>query len=204
MDVKSTWVLTWHRMDHVFMVTWTIFKYHLLEVGLTQNHTLESHPKAISMGVGKSILCSHRPSSIVWSENGPCCGTIAYFVGGKKGMIWFNIICLKLYQFRRITRWCLYVLESVVESTLQSVLKFVILEKNIIKNYGLLEFLSGPPPRGGLDTNSKRPWNLIHGPSCKTPCRLFIHEVFLWAFRPSPSCVKWTWTVSTLSTNESS
>ena len=24
MDVKSTWILTWHHMDHVFMVTWTI------------------------------------------------------------------------------------------------------------------------------------------------------------------------------------
>ena len=32
----------------------------------------------------KAIICSHGPSSIVWSENGPCCGTIAYFVGGKK------------------------------------------------------------------------------------------------------------------------
>ena len=32
------------------------------------------------MGVGKAVLCSHMPSSIVWSENGSCCGTIAYFV----------------------------------------------------------------------------------------------------------------------------
>ena len=40
MDVKSTWIPTWHRMDHVscFMVKWTIFKNHILEVGLTQNH----------------------------------------------------------------------------------------------------------------------------------------------------------------------
>ena len=36
------------------------------------------------MGVGEVVLCSHGPSSIVWSENGPCCGTIAYFIGGKK------------------------------------------------------------------------------------------------------------------------
>jgi hypothetical protein len=37
------------------------------------------------MCVGKAIIYSHGPSSIVWSENGPCCGTIAYFVGGKRG-----------------------------------------------------------------------------------------------------------------------
>ena len=37
------------------------------------------------MGVGKAILCSHGSSSIVQSENGPCCGTIAYSAGGKEG-----------------------------------------------------------------------------------------------------------------------
>jgi hypothetical protein len=29
MDVKSTWIPTWHRMDRVFVVTWTILKNHL-------------------------------------------------------------------------------------------------------------------------------------------------------------------------------
>ena len=37
MDVKSTWIRTWHHMASCFMVTWTIFKNHLLEVDLTQN-----------------------------------------------------------------------------------------------------------------------------------------------------------------------
>ena len=37
------------------------------------------------MGVGKAVLGSHGPSSIVCNENGPCCGIIAYFVGGKRG-----------------------------------------------------------------------------------------------------------------------
>ena len=41
--------------------------------------------KGHTMGVGKAVLGSHRTSSIVWSENGPCCGPIAYFVGGKRG-----------------------------------------------------------------------------------------------------------------------
>ena len=27
--IKSTWIPTWHPMDHVFMVAWTIFKNHL-------------------------------------------------------------------------------------------------------------------------------------------------------------------------------
>ena len=34
--------------------------------------------KGRTMGVGKGILCSLGPSSIVWSENEPCCGTITY------------------------------------------------------------------------------------------------------------------------------
>ena len=38
-----------------------------------------------TMGVGKAILCSDKPSNIVGSENGPCWGTIAYFIGGEKG-----------------------------------------------------------------------------------------------------------------------
>ena len=37
------------------------------------------------MGVGKAVLGSHGTSSIVGSENGPCCGTIAYFVGRQRG-----------------------------------------------------------------------------------------------------------------------
>ena len=41
--------------------------------------------KGLTVGVGKAVICSHGPSSIVWSVNWPCCGTIAYFVGGKRG-----------------------------------------------------------------------------------------------------------------------
>jgi hypothetical protein len=58
--------------------------------------------KGRTMCVGKAVICRLGPSSIVWNENGPCCGTIAYFIGGKEGIIWFNIICLKLSQFKRI------------------------------------------------------------------------------------------------------
>jgi len=40
MDVKSTWIPTWMMASNgtCFMITWTIFKNHLLEVCLTQNH----------------------------------------------------------------------------------------------------------------------------------------------------------------------
>ena len=41
--------------------------------------------KGHTVGVGRAVLCSHGPSSIVWSESGPCCGTIACLVGGKRG-----------------------------------------------------------------------------------------------------------------------
>ena len=46
MDVKSTWIPTWHQMGHVFMVTWTSFKNHLLEVGLTLNRGDHGTPNA--------------------------------------------------------------------------------------------------------------------------------------------------------------
>ena len=67
------------------------------------------------------------------------------FYRRKRERILFNIICLKLYQLKRITWWCLSVLESVMEFALQIVLKYVMLEK-ILKNYhGFPEF-SGKIP----------------------------------------------------------
>ena len=159
------------------------------------------------MGVGKVILGVHGPSSIVWSENGPCCGTIAHFAGGKRGEDLIHIICLKLYQFERTTWWCLSLLESilkiVMEYALEFVLTFVMLKK-IKLNHGLSKFASNPPLGGRPDVNCGRPWNLIHSPPCRSPCRLFHPWSLLWTFRPSPLCVKWTWKVCVLSTNGSS
>ena len=37
MDVESTWIRAWHRMDHVSWSLGLFFETHLLEVGLTQN-----------------------------------------------------------------------------------------------------------------------------------------------------------------------
>ena len=65
------------------------------------------------MGVENAVLCSHGPSSILWSENGPSCGTVACFVGGKEGG--FGSVCLKLYQFEIITRLCLSTMETILK-----------------------------------------------------------------------------------------
>ena len=78
----------------------------------------------------------------------------------KEERIWFNIICLKIYPFERITWWCLYVLESIMGYVLEFALKFVlkpVMLKNIKKKCGLLKFASGPPLGGWLDENSGRP-----------------------------------------------
>ena len=51
--------------------------------------------------------------------------------------------------------------------------------KNVKKiSHGLSEFASSPPHEGGPNVQSERPCNLIHNPPGKTPCRLFIYEVF--------------------------
>ena len=57
-------------------------------------------------------------------------GPLHILLAEKEGRIWFNIICLKLYQFKRITWWCFYVLEFSMEFALPSILNNVLLEKN--------------------------------------------------------------------------
>ena len=134
--------------------------------------------KGRTMDVGKAVLGSHRPSStsvkwewtMLWDH-------WIFWWRNKEGMLWFNIICLKLYQLERTTWWCLSVLEFVMEFVLQPILKFIMLEK-ILKNHGVPKFASGPPLGGRLDVNYGRPWNLIHSLPCRNPCRLSIHEVF--------------------------
>jgi hypothetical protein len=65
------------------------------------------------MGVGRVVLCSHGSSSIVDHVAGP----LHIWLEEKEGRVWFNKIFLKLYSFKRITWWCLSVLESSMEST---------------------------------------------------------------------------------------
>ena len=56
-------------------------------------------------------------------------GPLHILLAERVGRIWFKLICLKLYQFKRITWWCLCVLEFVLEYVLEFALKFVMLEK---------------------------------------------------------------------------
>ena len=63
-------------------------------------------------------------------------GPLHILLGEKEGRIWFNIICLQIYQFERTTWWCLSDLESVLESILKSIMESAlksILLKNVKK-----------------------------------------------------------------------
>jgi hypothetical protein len=61
-------------------------------------------------------------------------GALDILLAKKEGRIWFNLIYLKLYQFKRITWWCLSVLNFFMEFSLQFVMKFVMLEEFVSKN----------------------------------------------------------------------
>ena len=130
------------------------------------------------MGVGKAVLGSHGTLSIVWSENEPCCGTIAYFVGGKRGE---DLVQYDMSQ--SVPIWENYLVVFVDHGICHGIYHEICLEiclgncpaEKYLKNHSLPKFASSPPLGGRPDVNSGRPWNLIHSP----PCRLFIYEVFL-------------------------
>ena len=58
--------------------------------------------KGRTMSVGKAVTCSLGPSSIVWSEWTMLQDHCILCWREKEGRILFNIICFKLYQFKRI------------------------------------------------------------------------------------------------------
>ena len=60
-------------------------------------------------------------------------GTLHILLAEKEGRIWFIIICLKLYQFERITWWCLSVLESIMEYFFGICHASYLARKNILK-----------------------------------------------------------------------
>ena len=67
MSVKSTWIPTWHQNGSCFMVTWIIFKNHLLKVGLTHNlgpwHSKCSQPLNYSI---LSCVRTHMNRNSIW------------------------------------------------------------------------------------------------------------------------------------------
>ena len=147
----------------------------------------------------------------MWSENGPCAGPLHILLAEKEGRIWFNIICLKLYQFERI---CLSDYHGICPGIYFGIcLEICLVEKIYHKNHGLPKFATNPPLGGRPNGNSKTPWNRIHNPPWRTPCRLSIHEVFFgplvlhlreWSelgrappFRPMRALrLQWTWAFS--------
>ena len=77
------------------------------------------------MGVGKAVLCSHGPQAWCEVRMDHIAGPLHILLAEKEGRIWFDIICLKLYQCERNTWWCLSLLGFVLES----VMKFNMLKK---------------------------------------------------------------------------
>jgi hypothetical protein len=106
----------------------------------------------------------------VSSENGPCCGTITYFVGGEGGeelvyintsqtlSIWDNYSVVFVYPEIHF-EMCFGITLAMCHETYHA--------GSYPKNHGLPE-----------DANFRRPCNFIHSPPCRTSCRVFIHEIF--------------------------
>ena len=56
-DVKSTWILTWHPMDHVSWSLGLFPKKYSLDVGLTQNWETMAHRRLIIVGLSYFKMC---------------------------------------------------------------------------------------------------------------------------------------------------
>ena len=129
--------------------------------------TIDSHLKAVPWVLVKPLYVVTSPRAYYEVRVDHVAGPLHILLGEIERMIWFDIICLKCNQFEMIDRvclylmiiwWCLYVLESF----LQSIPKFVLVEIIVIKFREIM-----------------KPCYLIHNPPCRTSCRLFIHEVSL-------------------------
>ena len=86
---------------------------------------------------------------------GHVAGPLHILLVKKEMRIWFNIICLKLYQFERTTWWCLSALEYVIEISFKFFLKYVMLEKK--KKSWSLKICISPPLGDRHDVNPGRP-----------------------------------------------
>ena len=91
--------------------------------------TLDSHPKATPCVLGKPLYVVMGPQALCEVRIDHV-APLHTLLAKKEGRIWFNIMGLKLYQFKGIIWWCLWVLEYVMKS----VMKFVMLEK-ILKKF---------------------------------------------------------------------
>ena len=57
MDIKSTWIPTWHQLDHVLWSLGLFFKHHLLEVGLTQSREITALRTFTTVDLFYVIIC---------------------------------------------------------------------------------------------------------------------------------------------------
>ena len=80
--------------------------------------TLYSHPKVVPWVLGKPFNVVIGPQAQCEVRMDHVVGPLHILLVEKEGRMWFNIICLKLYQFERTTWWCLYVLEYALQSIL--------------------------------------------------------------------------------------
>ena len=60
-------------------------------------------------------------------------GPLHILLAEKEGRIWFIMIFLNHYQFEKITWWCLCVLDFVLESIMEYVMRFA-LQYVMLKN----------------------------------------------------------------------
>ena len=143
--------------------------------------TLDSHPKAVQWVLRKLLYVVIGPQAWCEVRMDHVARPLHILLVEKKGRIWFNIICLKFYQFERTTWWCLFVLKSILDSimeySLPSVVTYFMLGK-ILKKSCSPGICVKPTSWRWAWRKFWGPWNLIHSPPCRTPCRCFIHEVF--------------------------
>ena len=68
--------------------------------------TLDSHSKAVPWVLGKLFYVVTCPQAQCEVRMDHVAEPLHILLEEKEGRIWFNTICLKLYQFERTTWWC--------------------------------------------------------------------------------------------------
>ena len=138
-------------------------------------------------------------------------GPLHILLAEKRGGIEYNMSqTLQIWEYYLVV---VFVCPRIYSRICCRICLEIYLVQKILKDHGLPKFALGPPFGGRPDENSGRPWNLLHSPPCRTPCRLFIHEVFIgplglhlcvWSeleqfppFRPTRALrLQWSWAFS--------
>jgi hypothetical protein len=116
--------------------------------------TLDSHPKAVSWVLGKLFYVVTGPQAQCEVRMDHVARPLHILLAKKGGG--FDIVCLKLYKFERITSWCLSILKSILKYVMEFALQYVMLEK-ILEKSRSPGICVNPTLGGGPDENSRRP-----------------------------------------------